>query len=258
MASVYKYYYPSQYSRKALNDGYFWFSKARNLNDPFDICAEIINLYPHFKNFLITKYGDIKSFYTKAHKYAICCFTTDCLNKHMWALYADSYKGWCLEFDDEHIIDGSKTGVPPKWYEVQYVDKYPNFNNPNLALPIETCSGSHILNNFFKDDPHNEERFFTYLLSLKEKSIWETEAERRIFLGDVFYMVNPSIDKSAIGYSIPWNTGKLMSIIMGSNVSEENRHFLHKMAQKWKVELKQVLPIVPSVDFKLTIHDIKA
>lgn len=256
MASIFKYYAPNEYNRTALKNGYFWFSKSRILNDPFDVCAEIIDLYPQFKNFLISKYGDIESFYAKAHEYAICCFTTDSLNKHMWALYADSYKGWCLEFDDEQIIDGATTGVPPKWYEVQYVDKYPDFNNPNLQLPIETHSGSHRLNDFFKVDPRNEERFFTYLLSIKEKNIWVTEVEKRLFLGDIYYGINKSADRSAVGYAIPWNAGKLTSIIMGSNVSEDDKHFLQEMAQKWKVELKQVQPIVPSKTFALTIKRI--
>ena len=253
MPSIFKYYAPNAYNREALSQNYFWFSKANFLNDPYDVCASIIDLFPSFRTALCQKYESMESYYERVRKFAICCFTTDCRNKHMWALYADSYKGWCLEFDDEHIIDIRTTGVPSKLYDVHYIEEYPNFNNPDLQLDIVTRAGSSRLNDFIKDE-RDEELLFNYLLSLKERVIWEHEDEKRIFLGNIYYHLHPeelnSIEK---GFKIPWNNGKLKAIIMGSNISDQDRLFLEQQAQKMHVPLKQIKPIVPSINFDMEV-----
>lgn len=256
MASVYKYYAPTDNNRDAILNKYFWFSKAKVLNDPFDVCARVIELFPQFKNVLIGKYGDIENYYEKANDYAICCFTNDYLNKHMWALYANSYQGWCLDFDDVQIIDGAKTGVPPKFYEVHYVyNDLPDFNNPDTEINIETHLGSHKLKDFLKD-PKDQEMLFAYLLSIKEGKIWGEETERRIFLGNVYYNIHKEIDRQDKGYKIPWNEGKLNGIIMGHNVSSSNKDFLLNVARERNLYLKQIKPIIPSFDFKLDVETI--
>lgn len=66
MASVYKYYSPTKNSRKAIQERYFWFSKAKRLNDPFDMCAKVITLFPCFEHALCIRYGEIDSYYKKA------------------------------------------------------------------------------------------------------------------------------------------------------------------------------------------------
>lgn len=255
MASIFKYYTPNEYNRTALKNGYFWFSKSRILNDPFDLCARVIELFPNFKKVLIKKYGDIESYYKKARDYAICCFTTDYLNKHMWALYASSYQGWCLEFDDIQIIDGATTGVPPKFYDVHYFNTLPDLNNPNTEIEISTHLGSHKIKDFLKA-PKDEERLFAYLLSMKEKSIWGTEAESRIFLEDIYYALHKDADKLANGYAIPWTEGKLQGIIMGHNISASDKYMLTQVAKENGISLKITKPIIPSIDFKLDIETI--
>ncbi len=255
MASIYKYYAPTDNNRNALLDECFWFSKSKILNDPFDLCARVIELFPNFKNALISRYGDIESYYDKANDYAICCFTSDYLNKHMWALYASSYQGWCLEFDDIHIIDGAATGVPPKFYDVHYYNDLPDFNNPNTEIEISTHLGSHKIKDFLKD-PKDEERLFAYLLSLKEERIWGTEAESRIFLGDTYYTLHKDADKLANGYAIPWNAGKLKGIIMGHNISKADKILLTKITKERGITLRQIHPIIPSVDFTLEVETI--
>lgn len=255
MTSIYKYYAPTENNRNALLDECFWFSKAKILNDPFDLCARIIELFPSFKNALISKYGDIESYYNKAKDYAICCFTSAYLNKHMWALYASSYQGWCLEFEGIQIIDGAATGVLPKFYNVHYFNDLPNLNNPNTEIEISTQTGSHRLKDFLKD-PKDEESLFAYLLSMKEKSIWGTEAESRIFLGDIYYALHKDADKLANGYAIPWNAGKLQGIIMGHNISASDRDLLTGIAKKKSIYLRQTKPIIPSNDFKLEVETI--
>lgn len=257
MPSIFKYYAPNDYSHEALSEKYFWFSKAHFLNDPYDVCAEVIELFPHFKDALCKKYGNFDSYYERVQKFAICCFTTDCKNKHMWALYANSYKGWCLEFESEQIIDTPSTGVPSKLYDVHYIEEYPNFNDPNLQLDILTRNGSSKLNDFIKDE-RDEDLLFTYLLSLKEKSIWEQEYEKRVFLGNVYYHSHPEeIASTESGFKIPWNNGKLKAIIMGSNISDEDKLFLEQQAEETHVALKQIRPIVPSINFDMEIVLVK-
>lgn len=256
MASVYKYYSPTKNSRKAIQERYFWFSKAKSLNDPFDMCAKVITLFPCFEKVLCEKYGEIDSYYKKASQFGVCCFTTEPLNKHMWALYADSYKGWCLEFESNGIIDTSTTGVPARFYDVHYYEQLPDFNNPQTEIEVSTRSGSHILQDFLKDE-RDEETLFAYLLSLKQKSIWENEKEKRLFLGNLYYSIHPTEDKGAAGYKVPWQMGKQKSIIMGNNTSEEDVDLLRNIAERNQVRLLQVHPIVPTTSFSLQIETIK-
>lgn len=253
MPSIFKYYAPNDYNREALSEKYFWFSKAHFLNDPYDVCANIIDLFPSFKAALCQKYGSMESYYEMVRKFAICCFTTDCRNKHMWALYADSYKGWCLEFESEQIINTPNTGVPSKLYDVHYIDEYPNFDNPDLQLDIITHDGSSRLNDFIRDE-RDEEKLFTYLLSLKERIIWEHEDEKRIFLGNIYYHLHPEDWVSTeSGFKIPWNKGILKSIIMGSNISDADKALLEQQAQEMHVPLKQIRPVVPSINFNMKV-----
>ena len=80
----------------------------------------------------------------------------------------------------------------------------------------------------------------------------------KIVLGNIYYTLYPNaMSKNDIGYEIKWSSGKLKSIIMGSNISEENKVFLEEQASKKKVLLKQISPIVPSTDFNIKVELIK-
>jgi len=72
-------------------------------------------------------------------KYGVACFTTENNNILMWSHYADSHKGFCLEFNVNYFPLNQKTKI----HEVIYSERYPAFDpakplvNSGLNLPVE-------------------------------------------------------------------------------------------------------------------------
>jgi hypothetical protein len=81
---LYKYTTISNNSISMLLDQYVWFSKPAALNDPFD-CGLVENEFIYEKT--IGRRG-------------ILSLSATVRNTIMWAHYADSHKGLCIEFDE--------------------------------------------------------------------------------------------------------------------------------------------------------------
>lgn len=124
MAQVFKYYPPTSYSMDALLHEYFWFAKHSILNDPFDLNSKIFEAFPGFQKLLEEKGYKIEEYKKTLDKFAICSFTKRNDNRHFWSLYADTYKGWCLEFDEDNLVDHVRDGVPNVLQEVLYINKF--------------------------------------------------------------------------------------------------------------------------------------
>lgn len=71
-----------------LEEGKVWLSKRANLNDPFELSCICGNLSDEAKQY-VDEVCETRE---------ILCLTTSPLNKLMWAHYADSYMGYCIEF----------------------------------------------------------------------------------------------------------------------------------------------------------------
>ncbi len=91
---IYKYYPPNENSYDALVNKYFWFSKRKLLNDPYDLAGYVKNVY------LPNEYPN---WYSEIDNYASCSFNSDPLSKLMWAFYAQNYSGWCLSFPKNQV-----------------------------------------------------------------------------------------------------------------------------------------------------------
>lgn len=243
---LYKYFAPNDYSIDALVNHYWWFSKREYLNDPFDTHGEIISKYPLFlqeleKRGINSSVGDYSDL---LDDFGICCFSKIPDNKHLWALYADSYKGWALEFESEEYIRDiikMKSDQIIDQMEVQYLNSWPDLDNLSTQISFPTTNGNiyqTIQALLFNDK--STDSLFKYLLSIKELSVWGNEKEVRFITGKIYAGLHPEL-KTANGYKIYYPQQILKSIIVGMNISEENLARLKSFVQGHpEVELKKI------------------
>lgn len=59
---VYKYFSPNEHNFDALQNGYFWFSKRKYLNDPFDMAGGVVNEFPNFVKYLKERGLDVDGY----------------------------------------------------------------------------------------------------------------------------------------------------------------------------------------------------
>lgn len=136
--SLFKYRPFSEYSIKSLKNAELWFSKPECLNDPFDfsilfdessITFENVRDFigyklqvPFNQDYYNNKREEIIEISRKIIKEineeniktrGVTCFSEVNDDLLMWAHYADSFKGFCLEFDTENSFF-------EKCYKVKY------------------------------------------------------------------------------------------------------------------------------------------
>lgn len=253
MASVFKYYAPQDYNLDALIHQYFWFSKREYLNDPYDMNAQIIETFPKFKD-LLEKYGyDLDK---TLNDFAICCFAQNNDSQYFWSHYADTFRGWCLEFDADSLVDIVETGVPNRLYDVLYIDEYPNFNDPSTELTIKQFDNGDFVQKPIRALLHKEkdrENLFAYLLRVKQKEAWGAEKEKRLILGNIHLLSQKGKYDKGTGYQIPWKQNALKSIIMGNNISDSNKFVLEHIAQQLGITLQKAKPILTDRHFSIAV-----
>lgn len=224
--TVYKYYSPADYNFDAIEKGYFFFSKAEKLNDPFDVSLKLINESTKFKALVERLFPNEHE--TFSNKYGICSFSTDGLNKPMWSKYADNYRGFVVEYDEEQFEMITKNlCMPIPYFDVHYVDKCPNLDTKDMKIHYRNIGEKEdsffLLNDNSIRDPKNLDRVFQYLWSIKEKEGWSHEKERRMFLGNVATSILSSkITYEDAGYKVPFPKKCLKRIIIGYNMEGNN------------------------------------
>lgn len=232
---VYKYYPPRQHHFDALKNGYFFFCKVSKLNDPYDASFDLLNKSPIF----LQKIAPLLDHNAKniMSQYGSCSFCEEKDNKVLWALYADNYKGFVVEYEDtyfEKINDILLARVP--YQKVVYKEDLPNldkadyeFNYYDLEGKLETI--------IIKDctDIKSLDKVFVHLCCYKN-CIWEKEKEWRLIVGmDISNGSNPKVDYTENGYKIPIPLNAVKSIIIGHNFSDDSLNCIKEISNKYQV-----------------------
>lgn len=145
-ARLYKYRSASPQDVTNLSSGKIWFAHPTQFNDPFDCalevplpeltrgdCIKIISLASHgrvgkhslegFSDELLRQQvsGGLKESVETALRAVggVSCFSTVCDNLLMWSHYAQSHRGFCLEFSPQ------ADSVFQKARRVRYADSFP-------------------------------------------------------------------------------------------------------------------------------------
>lgn len=244
--SLYKYYAPMEYNFDALEQGYWFFKKFGHANDPFDCDMKLLDI--------INNKWNLKSDYIKkssVNDFAICSFSDSPLNKHLWALYSDCYKGFVVEFkyDEKDYAEFVAKGLALPLFDVSYLDKKEIETIqviPTLQLLIPP-----VQENMPQERARQQERedLFYFLYSIKEKAIWSAEHEKRILLGNVKPTSNiPNFfieEQCYNGYKVFFPNHLIKRIIIGASVSDGNLRRLSGIAEKYQVEIEQIVKGAP-------------
>ena len=172
----------------------------------------MLNVMINFQNVMreITDDEALKNLYgvfiQAKEKVGVCSFTTKRDNKVMWSLYADTYKGYCIEYDTPMTKD-----VIPNLCPVIYSrDFNNNIVKATVQFGIETII-RFVSNGKIKTNMG----CFTELLCTKDPD-WEYQDEWRL-LGDA----------KSKGYPF-----KVKNIYLGFNVTKENEDMIIELANK--------------------------
>lgn len=240
---LFKYYSPKNYNFDAFCKNQIFFSKPSNLNDPFDTSDLLVKPYEKFcskvdlnKNNLFESFG-------------VCCFTKSekANNRHLWSLYADSYRGYALEFDEAKF--DSKYYRPLHLMEVKYGERPFNLNDFSNSFISEdgkdyTVSSCIEAYTSCMRDYMPLERLFQHLLLYKDSSIWEVENEYRMIMGKI----KPShweIIQLDTGYLLTLSSpDTVKSITVGQFMPDDNKRKLQTCADHKNIPIYEAIPCV--------------
>lgn len=137
---IYRYRKFDNYWENNLFDGDIYFSQSTNLNDPFD-CLTYIDEKIYSKHieealkqqFPIMEQNIIQ--YMENHNFSleetiagardivsVACFSENVDSVLMWAHYADSHRGYCIEYDTEKLLKPYSAMIFPVYYSNERYD----------------------------------------------------------------------------------------------------------------------------------------
>lgn len=249
---IYKYYSDNSFNTDAIRHKYFWFAKHKILNDPFDMAGDFFERFPHFLR-TIKSHGYENRYRTAIQNMAICCFSKEPDNKHLWALYTNSYSGFVLGFDENCFrTELLEDHISAKmiYHDCYYKNNIPNFDNPNIKIPnLENNAVKTPLRALIRDE-RNIDQILTYYLLLKEKATWEIEKEKRMILGLSYICQHPMSDS---GYKINWLDNSLKEIIWGYRINTEYKEMIKALLLEDIIE-KDISPRYSRLKYSLSIQ----
>lgn len=211
---LYKYKNFNSYWRSTLFDGLVYFPDASTLNDPFD-CHIYIDTkkFSDFMNVFASKYvfpGVLQTDIEKAYNARIesnldreynfirknillTCFSETVNSILMWTHYADSHKGFCIEYDAEKIDIEYKRFLFPVIYQRDVYDF------TDIAIM-------------------NDSSYTKYMEIIKMKGI-KTEYELKDFTNNVAI---PMLIKAQ-----EWSYEREWRIVVPSFIFGTNEHFIY-------------------------------
>ena len=236
---VYKYYSPQSYNFEALSENYFYFCKVSKLNDPYDASFDLIQS-PQFLKFIDPII--VPNAKETMESYGTCSFCEECDNKVMWALYADNYSGFVVEFEDDTFESiTNELSARVSYQKVVYKEECPNLDDMNYTFnyraydgKIQTIKLEDCLQDFKTMD-----KLFTHLCSYKN-IVWEKECERRLITGkDIIDRANPKVKYETGGYKIPIPQGAIKGIIIGHNFLKDRYCYIGEVARNLGIPVRK-------------------
>ncbi|SHI86706.1 Protein of unknown function [Hymenobacter daecheongensis DSM 21074] len=117
--SVFKFYGTQDYHFESLREGYFFLSLPSYFNDPFDCDTKTIDFTTTASIKPIRK--PERLFRERINNIGVCCFSRNNSSILMWSHYANSHRGFCLEF-----ISDIPDGIHP--LDVHYTSDFQTLN----------------------------------------------------------------------------------------------------------------------------------
>lgn len=195
----------------------------------------------------------------------ISCFTKTPLNPTMWAHYANSMTGICLEFDEEKMSELEEVYI----FEVDYLATPSTIDSAIITLlndQIEYNAAAlqkgymdgceHLYEDGFRKCQSLKFNIFKNMLATKSKE-WSYEQEKRM----VYHLSLKQVDQRAkeseggITLSLPKNS--LKNVILGEKTSEKDKGVIIRAIKKSEscIGLKRI--VRKPNEYSLTLIDEK-
>lgn len=195
------------------------FAHANGVYDDADEIGLTLRLSEKIQPELISAREDIKRLLDNADRqmslkmkelFLIGCLCTNYKNKLMWSHYADSHKGFCIEYDYSDLVVDDHTVLP---LPVIYSNERP------------LISWKAALNN----TPENVEEAVVHFTKglLTKDNIWSYENEWRILI------------KATDVSDIPMP--RVSCVYLGASISDENRNAILQIAKEKNYKVKQMV-----------------
>jgi hypothetical protein len=170
---LYKYFSLNVFSIDSFENGYIYLSNPKDFNDPFDCNRNLI--FEHGKELndwqYVERLNDISDI-------GITCFSENGMEPLLWGHYAQSYRGFCLKFNVESLI-----------------------NNQNDSVKLKRVIYSESPEAISQEHPFSD--YYQYLLKLNN---WKYEQEWRLLFKNPsttenkFYIDKNCIEEISVGY----------------------------------------------------------
>ena len=243
---IYKYYSGNEYSIDSLKNQKLWFSKPNEFNDPFDTNMGIIDVFSDFKDSISQKNPEfIKDFQEAVKNFGICCFSEEEDNMHLWALYANSFQGFVLFFDESDFDDYfsnlflAKCVLQPVNYleeplnldngiieEIQYDDD--GSTNGIISKPIAS----------FLYDIKSFDFLLEFLIKQKQATTWSIEKEKRLIITHLARVNGAKKFEKASGYYVPWKPNSLKKIVIGHRMKPREIDVIREIIQNIDINIE--------------------
>lgn len=201
----------------------FYASNYSMLNDPFDIyfneeiseTIQLLKILFPFKE-LDNFEKQFKEVINLKEQIGIYCLSEDVLNEQLWAYYADSYSGYCIEYDLDKLIDREQNFDFQYQFKIDYKDDIP-------TLGIEDMS--------------NLRGSFIQKMLATKKSSWENENEIRLIF-DKYGMKK-------------FHSSAITGIYFGIKTPEIIKETFYDLFKNCDVKFYEIFPSNFKLDYKL-------
>ncbi len=206
-----------------MKNNSFFSSNYSMLNDPFDIyfneeISQFLNVLK--KLFPITELDNFESQFKAILKFkekvGVYCLSKGFLNEQLWAYYAGSYSGYCIEYDLDRLIDKGQN------FDFQYkLDMGYHNDIPTLSI----------------DNMRNKNNDFIRKMFATKKSTWKHEEEIRLIFDE---------------YGIKkFHSSTITGIYFGVRTPEIIKEAFYNLFKDIDVKFYEVFPSNFKLDFKL-------
>jgi hypothetical protein len=211
----------NNYSLDILLKKELWLAEPASLNDPFDCQSEYSKLFDDAIRKLKMPIVAVESFKKSASEamsyLRILSLSINEVNPLLWAHYADSHRGFCLGFDDNHFNTSINSRLKPQ--KVKYRSDLPSLE-----------FSDQLLNSNFSDKQDRIDLIqmlenFTYEVALTKPFEWKVEEEYRVVT-----------QHPVQGKVISFNRLALREVIFGLNMDlKKQNEIMQILSQKeWK------------------------
>ena len=141
--NLYKFYGTSPKNLDSLSENYLYFSSPRDFNDPFDCLS-------NREEYIINGASDKIKITSHRQNIGVCCFSTINNNPLMWGHYSNSFKGFCVNFENQDLLKNEKIAFKSHIsYLKNYIpghDKLQNYKLQLNQLSLDDATKNRILN----------------------------------------------------------------------------------------------------------------